>query len=237
MIVDVAVGWSHTCAVTSTGSILTWGYGIATGHGEGTTVLNPSLLQDLSSKGVISVSASYYHTVCITKAGEVFSWGGGDYGKLGHDGDETNQEIPKRVEALVDVKATMASCGRHHHTAVCTENCHVYTCGYGGFGQLGHGDKDNLSSPVLIQDLEGKKNITQVQCARCYNTMALTSSGYVLTWDYAENGRLGHGHVKPESLTIPYLLEGLREHNVVHIASGYSSCAVLVVDPAPSIIR
>ena len=44
VIVDVACGWRQTCAVTSTGSVFTWGDGITTGHGEGrgTIVLNPS---------------------------------------------------------------------------------------------------------------------------------------------------------------------------------------------------
>ena len=44
---------NQTCAVTSTGSIFTWGRGIAIGHGS--TFLKPKLLQDLSSKGVVSV--------------------------------------------------------------------------------------------------------------------------------------------------------------------------------------
>ena len=83
VIVEVACGCIHTCAVTSTGSIFTWGESIATGHGEYISVHKPKLLQDLSSKGVICVSASY-HTACVTKAGEVFTWGDGPYGELGH---------------------------------------------------------------------------------------------------------------------------------------------------------
>ena len=78
VIVDVACGWDHTCAVTSTGSILTWGCGIETGHGAWNRVLEPRLLQDLSSKSVVNVSANTYHTACVTKAGEVFTWGSGE---------------------------------------------------------------------------------------------------------------------------------------------------------------
>jgi hypothetical protein len=123
-----------------------------------------------------------------------------------------------------------------NHTAVCTEDGHVYTFGKGEHGQLGHGVQENMSSPALVHALEGK-NITQVQCG--YNhTIALTSSGYVLTWGYAHNGRLGHGDMmEPKFLSIPCLVEGLREHNVVQISSGYFHCAVLVDPARPSVIR
>ena len=67
MIVDVACGEYHTCAVTSIRSILAWGYGYeVTGHDYG-RVLLPRLLQDLSSKGVVSVSAFLSQTACVTK--------------------------------------------------------------------------------------------------------------------------------------------------------------------------
>jgi alpha-tubulin suppressor-like RCC1 family protein len=232
VIVDVVCGQQHTCAVTSTGSMFTWGKGIATGHDE-YDVLTPKLLLDLSSKGVVSVSASGSHTACVTKDGELFTWGYGEYGKLGH-GDESDQDTPKRVEALVGVKVTMVCCG-YGHTAVCTEDGHVYTFGLGEEGQLGHGDKENKSSPVLVQALVGK-HITQVQCGGAGGyTMALTSSGFVFTWGSAQFGVLGHGNVK--SFFFPCLVEGLREHNVVQISSGYDHCAVLVDPTSHSGIR
>ena len=230
MIVDVACGGGATCAVTSTGSIYTWGKGIQTGHGEDTTVFKPKLLEDLSSKGVVSLSANFlfsYHTACVTKDGEVFAWGNGEYGQLGH-GVEAHQHTPKRVEALVGTKAIMVSCGRQH-TAVCTEDGRMYTFGRGEEGQLGHGDKENTSSPVLVQALMGQ-HITQVQCG-FHHTMALTSSGCLFTWGNAMYGALGHGYLSKNYVsTVPCLVEGLREHNVVHISGSYDHCVALV-DP------
>jgi hypothetical protein len=163
----------------------------------------------------------------------VFTWGDGYYGKLGH-GDESDQPTPKHVETLLGVKVTMVSCG-YEHTAVCTEDGHMYTFGYGKEGQLGHGYKENRSSPVLVQALEGK-HITQVQCGGYY-TMALTSSGCVFTCGSTDDGQLGHGNVSLECFSFPCLVEGLREHNVVHISSSYNHCAVLVDPTNPSAIR
>ena len=129
---------------------------------------------------------------CVTKDDEVFTWGRGKYGNLGH-GDVICQQSPKRVEALVGVNAReVSSCGLYH-TAVCTEDGHLYTFGDGEYGQLGHEEKDNISSPALVNALEGSsKNSTQVQCGCNYN-MALTSSGYVFTCGMTkEYGVLGH---------------------------------------------
>jgi hypothetical protein len=204
-----------------------------TGHGEGRGVWLPRLLQDLRSKVVVSVSANEYYTACITKTGEVFTWGKGKYGRLGH-GDKSDQETPKRVEALVGVKATMVSCG-DRHTAVCTEDGHMYTFGKGKEGQLGRGDTEDEYSPALVQALVGK-HITQVQCGYA-RTMALTSSGYVFTWGSAEFGVLGHGNVKLKCFSFPCLVEGLREHSVVQISTGHCHCAVLLDPTSPSSIR
>jgi hypothetical protein len=67
--------------------------------------------------------------------------------------------------------------------------------------------------------------------------MALTSSGYVFTWGGAECGVLGHGNVNLKCFSIPCLVEGLLEHNVVQISSGSFHCAVLVDRTTPSSIR
>ena len=47
---------------------------------------------------------------------------------------------------------------------------------------------------------------------------------------------LGHGKSKLKYFTIPCLVEGLFEHNVVQILSYHEHCAVLV-DPSHSSIR
>jgi hypothetical protein len=132
------------------------------------------------------------------------------------------------------VKAKQVSCG-YKHSAVCTEDGHVYTFGDGDRGQLGHGDFEHKAFPVLVQTLKGKL-ITQVQCGE-YHTMALTSSGYVFTWGGVMYGRFGLWESGLECFSIPCLVEEMRDHNVVQIRNGYYHCAVLVDPTSPSIIR
>lgn len=150
----------------------TWGQCPGTGHGEA-LVNKPMLLQDLSSKNVVS-ARTCFHSACVTKARKVLTWGFVCCGRLGHR-DERVQYSPKRIEALVGVEVKQVSCGQLH-TAVSNEDGHVYyTFGDGANGALGHGEKETMTSPVLVQALE-KHHITQVQCGE-YHTMALTSSG------------------------------------------------------------
>ena len=109
----------------------------------------------------------------------------------------------------------------------------MYTFGWGESGQLGHGDKVNKSTPVLVKALV-KKHITQVHCGN-FHTLALTSSGCVFICGYIECCVLRHGYAN--KLSLPCLVEGLRKHNVVQITSGNDHCAVLVDPTSPSNVR
>ena len=132
VIVDVCCGGHHTCVVTSTGSIITWGYGHGTGHGH---IGELRILPDISSKGVISVHAGYQTTACITKSGELYFWG------VCEGYREPKYQLPERVEGLDGVKVKHVACAISH-TVICTEDGHVYTFGIGKSGRLGHGDRD-----------------------------------------------------------------------------------------------
>ena len=226
VIVEVICEYCYTCAFASTGSMYEWGRSLTNGHEW------PSDVISLSTCG---------HTACVSRVGEVLTWvnvpnWGQEIGasSLGHGiHKRTSQQLrtPTRVEALVGVvKVKMVACGLSH-TAFCTESGHVYTFGSNGVC-LGHGDRENRSSPTLVQALEGRY-ITQVQCG--FNrTMVLTSSGYVLTWGCGRGGQLGHGTCCDYS--IPCVVKGLYQHNVVQITCCDSHSAVLI-DPSPSLIR
>jgi len=71
-----------------------------------------------------------------TEVGELFTFGYGD-GRLGH-GESQPELVPRLVEALAGKKVVGAAAGGYH-TAVWTEEEELFTFGYGGHGQLGHG--------------------------------------------------------------------------------------------------
>jgi RCC1 and BTB domain-containing protein len=177
-----------------------------------------------TSKNVVFIAADSYHSACITEDGSTYTWGFGECGKLGH-GDQTDRSSPTLVNGLVGIKAKEVACGEYH-TLVCSEDGRAYSFGYSEYGQLGHGDKENRSTPTLIEALEGKF-VVQVACGY-EHSMALTSKGCVYTWRRGTHGVLGHGSEVDH--TTPYMVKGLFGKKVVQISSG-DLHSVALVDP------
>ena len=224
---QIACGSRHTAIITSTGAMYTWGdkeNGVA-GHGdtEGHQY-TPKLLERLAGKRIIQLSACGFHTGCLTESGELYTWGEGKFGRLGH-GAERNYHAPRLVETLIGKKPRQLSCGGFH-TAVVTEDGHLYTFGGGEHGQLGHNDRVNKVKPTLVQALEGVF-VSQITCGWSHS-VALTSTGRVYTWGNGDHGKLGHGSGR--KVSVPNIVEKLKDHRVIRVAS-YNEHTAALVEP------
>jgi len=231
---QIACGSRHTAVITSTGAMYTWGdkeNGVA-GHGdvEGHQY-TPKLLERLAGKRIVQLSACGFHTGCLTDNAELFTWGEGKFGRLGH-GAERNCHSPRLVESLLGKRPKQVACGGFH-TAVITEEGRMYTFGGGEHGQLGHGDRVNKVKPTIVQALEGIF-VSQITCGWSHS-VALTSKGLVYTWGNGDHGKLGHGSGRKVSL--PQIVEKLKDHRVVRVASYNEHTAALVepFDHCPSL--
>jgi RCC1 and BTB domain-containing protein len=223
---SVACGSRHTVAVTSNGAIYSWGdkeNGVA-GHAstEGHQY-TPKVVDKLLNKNVVQLSACGFHTGCITDEKQVYIWGEGKFGRLGL-GSERNCHSPRLIEDFTGTNAKQIACGGFH-TAVVTDDGKVYTFGGGEHGQLGHGDKFNRVVPTLVQALENE-HISQITCGWSH-TVVLTPRG-VCSFGNGEHGKLGHGTIK--KLSTPSLVEKLKGHRVVSIAS-YNEHTAALVEP------
>lgn len=71
---SVACGARHSCALTTSGRLYTWGCNLheqcGVSSGSGTTVPLPSLVASLDGLRVTSVAAGLSHTIVCTDAGE-----------------------------------------------------------------------------------------------------------------------------------------------------------------------
>ena len=104
----------------------------------------------MAGQRVVAVSAGDKHSLALTADGAVWSWGNGGFGELGH-GDEQNQLLPKKIEALAAQRVVAVSAGYVHSLALTADGA-VLTWGKGESGCLGHGE--DLSNQLLPKKVE-----------------------------------------------------------------------------------
>ncbi|ONK67499.1 uncharacterized protein A4U43_C05F680, partial [Asparagus officinalis] len=232
----VACGEYHSCAVTLSGDLYTWGDGTfgRLGHGNEVSHWMPKRVNGpLEGIHVSSVSCGPWHTAVVTSSGQLFTFGDGTFGVLGH-GDRRSISIPREVESLKGLKTVRAACGVWHTAAVVeimtgNSNCSncpsgkLFTWGDGDKGRLGHGDKEPKLVPTCVAALV-EPNFCQVACGHTM-TVALASSGHVYTMGSSVYGQLGNPHADGK---LPARVEGkLLKNFVEEISCGAYHVAVL----------
>ncbi|KAH8519965.1 hypothetical protein H0E87_001420 [Populus deltoides] len=234
----VACGEYHTCAVTLSGDLYTWGDGTYNfgllGHGNEVSHWVPKRVNGpLEGIHVSSISCGPWHTAVVSSAGQLFTFGDGTFGVLGH-GDRKSISLPREVESLKGLRTVQAACGVWHTAAVVevmvgnssSSNCSsgkLFTWGDGDKGRLGHGDKEAKLVPTRVAALV-EPNFCQVACGHSL-TIARTTSGHVYTMGSPVYGQLGN----PQSDgKLPARVEGkLSRSSVEEIACGAYHVAVL----------
>ena len=151
-VVAVSAGWAHNLAITADGAVWSWGDGLQgkLGHGDQQRQLLPKKIEALAGQRVVALSAGTFHSLALSADGAVWSWGGGGFGKLGH-GDQQNQLLPKKIEALAGQRVLAVSAGEDHNLALTADGA-VFAWGEGGSGRLGHGE--DLSNQLLPKKVE-----------------------------------------------------------------------------------
>ncbi|KAL2546770.1 Regulator of chromosome condensation (RCC1) family with FYVE zinc finger domain [Forsythia ovata] len=236
----VACGEYHTCAVTLSGDLYTWGDGThycgLLGHGSEASHWIPKKVGGLIDGLHVSfVSCGPWHTALITSADQLFTFGDGTFGALGH-GNCSSTSIPQEVETLKGLRTVRVACGVWHTAAVVevtskSSNSEesdgplsgkLFTWGNGDKGRLGHGDNESRLVPECIDSLVDV-SFSQVACGNNL-TVALTTSGRVYTMGDVY-GRL----VNPvASGRTPTCVEGKIADSIVEeIACGSHHVAVL----------
>ncbi|XP_014490310.1 PH, RCC1 and FYVE domains-containing protein 1 [Vigna radiata var. radiata] len=234
----VACGEYHTCAVTLSGDLYTWGdgtynYGLL-GHGNQVSHWVPKKVNGhLEGIHVSSISCGPWHTAVVTSAGQLFTFGDGTFGVLGH-GDRKSVSLPREIESLKGLRTVQAACGVWHTAAIVevmvgnssSSNCSsgkLFTWGDGDKGRLGHGDKESKLVPTCVVALV-EPNFCQVSCGHSM-TVALSRSGHVYTMGSCVYGQLGNTQADGK---LPTRVEGkLSKSFVEEIACGAYHVAVL----------
>lgn len=234
---SVACGEYHTCALTPSGELYTWGDGSRSagllGHGSNRSQWLPRrVVGPLDGVQVSKVACGEWHMAVVASSGELFTFGDGTFGALGH-GDTRTVLLPKQVESLKGFKSITVACGPWHTAAVVevladhmsgkSSSGKLFTWGDGDKGRLGHGDKERKLAPMCVAVLKNC-DFVQVACGQTL-TVALTVSGQVFTMGSPVHGQLGNPQADGKAAVL--VQDKLRGEFVEEISSGSYHVAVL----------
>ncbi len=217
----VAAGGFHTCALTTSGGVLCWGYNGEGELGDGTTTTmvrsTPTPASGLGS-GVAAIAAGDYHTCALTTSGGVVCWGGNWAGQLG-DGTTTQRLTPTAVSGLAS-GVTAIAVGLTHTCGLTTDGG-VLCWGSNTAGQLGDGTTTDRWTPTPVSGLgSGVLGIAAGE----FHTCAWTTGGGVRCWGRNSEGQLGDGTMTGR-LT-PTAVSGLGSGVAAVAAGGYHTCGL-----------
>ena len=115
--------------------------------------MSPKLCRSLIGYRVVAVAAGSNFSTCLCDTSTLFTWGGNECGQLGH-GDTSDQPTPRLIDGLPERGRVVAVAAGAHHSLVVSDRGAIYSFGYGGHGQLGHGDRADQLLPQPVAALE-----------------------------------------------------------------------------------
>lgn len=221
-ILGVALGFTHTCALTSTGGVECWGYNASGQLGDGTTTDSPWPVGVVGlAGGIIQIDAGGMgHACALTTSGGLECWGRNRFGQLG-DGTTIDSPVPVNVVGLSSGVAAFSVGG--DHTCALLDSGVLKCWGANGKGQLGDGTTTDRSAPV---DVVGLSIGVAAISGGGDHTCALLDSGGVKCWGANGHGQVGDGSTLDRSA--PAAVVGLSS-GVSEISAGgaANSCALM----------
>ncbi|KAL8161536.1 hypothetical protein V2J09_013025 [Rumex salicifolius] len=188
---SVFCGGAHAIALTSCGSIYTWGRGNAgqLGHGDSVNCLHPKLVNALQGCVISDAAAGWNHSGFVSDSGRLFTCGDGSFGQLGH-GDYQSYSSPKEVSFFEPNLVSQIACGMRHSLVLVkgSSEDRIYGFGSGKRGQLGVSNEKIRSQgiPHLCLGLEGNKVLSV--WANGDHSSAISANGKLYTWGRGFNG-------------------------------------------------
>ncbi|ERN17078.1 uncharacterized protein LOC18445411 [Amborella trichopoda] len=191
---SVACGEYHTCALTDSGELYTWGGSSPCEElsGNKSQWFTRKVLGPVEGISISGISCGAWHTAVVSTSGQLFTYGDGSFGTLGH-GDLKNYFQPREVESLKGLRVKWVACGSWHTAAIVdiiadhsrdnlnpgTHCGKLFTWGDSDKGRLGHQDKERKLLPTCVASLV-EHDFVQVACGEAL-TISLTSLGKVCT--------------------------------------------------------
>jgi len=232
IITQIALGGSHSSALSKSGHLFTWGYNGNGQLGDGADAnrnvpLSISKSLNLTAdETIVGITFGYNHSSALTSNGRFLAWGRNDFGQVG-DGTVVGKSAPvdltSKFNLSSDEKISQVSLGSNH-SAVLTSKSRVFLWGYNNYGQLGDNSQTNYLIPTDMTanfNLNVDETIKKIVLGE-FDSSALTSTNRVLFWGLNTTGQVGDGsktnRLTPTDITAKFDLHA--GESVVDICPG-----------------
>ncbi|NVB41840.1 hypothetical protein G6O69_28670 [Pseudenhygromyxa sp. WMMC2535] len=161
-VVDLELGYAHSCALLSDGGVMCWGSNddgqLGLGHTDtiGDDEL-PSTQPALSLPGAVEqLALGTGHTCALLTGGELMCWGRNDSGQLGLGHTDTigDDELPTDGGLVELGGSAIAIAAGAYHTCALLEDQDVRCWGANASGELGLGHTDTIGDDELPVDVD-----------------------------------------------------------------------------------
>ncbi|MBK8049785.1 MAG: RCC1 repeat-containing protein [Anaerolineales bacterium] len=203
----ISAGADHTCALTTTGSLLCWGSNQAGQLGDNTQDdrWTPVAVTGMANS-IQQITAGGNHTCALTAEGLARCWGADDSGQLGIGATDRRTTPLQVIDLPADIRTVAAGWG---HTCALAGAGEIKCWGNNLSGQTGDSAWSNHWQPVTVRDL-----ISGVQAiiTGSTHTCAITAEDSARCWGRNAEGELGDGTVISSSVpvTVSGLVTGVR---------------------------
>ncbi len=219
--VKIDVGGNHVLALSSTGTVYSWGSDRSGQLGLGNENENcstgpcsiiPRKVKIPGDEKIVSVSGGMAHSLALTLNGEIYQWG------IGFN------NIPQKLQFQEVFKSISAGGNFNSSTSYAISiSGELYSWGDNRLGQLGIGTTTSQAQPTLVLFPNNEK-IIKIGGGQ-YHAISLTEGGNVYTWGLNSNGQLGDGtnvlKTAPIKVQLPTNLQ------IIEVFAGiYSSSAI-----------
>ncbi len=188
-IVAIAAGNSHSLALKSDGTILSWGndYSGQIGNDALFSGEFPTPIVVIDASNIIAIAAGGTHSLALKSDGTMLSWGSDGEGQLGDSAENAAKASPVAVSAEAS-NIVAITAGDAHSLAIKADGT-LLSWGWDGFGQLGDDAiQANKFTPVAVSNAS---TIVAVS-AGVFQSLALKADGTMLSWGKDEFGQLGN---------------------------------------------
>ena len=202
-VVAVKGGGAHSLALTVGSGVYAWGANDGGQLGDGST---DERLEPIRVHGsgrtdflgrVKAIAAGSEHSLALLADGTVVAWGRGGSGQLG-DGGAADQDEPVAVvlPSQSDAPRVKAIAAGADHSLALMSDGRVLAWGANADGQLGDGSVDDSSTPVQVKHAQGPGGLLRrikAIAGGSLHSLAIRSSGHVLSWGDGQSGQIGDG--------------------------------------------